>query len=241
MSSERQLLNLLVKLVIEAAVTAPHAASEDYALARIVHRQSTTLILYSPVELERCFEKVPGYSQTSSYKKDRFGNPADVIIGIIDFGDSTAKGFAWGAKMVHSSAAKRGYGPLMYDIAMEEAGKLMSDRAAVSSNAERVWQAYKDKRNDVEKWKLDDIDNPKTPPNIDDTKVFPDDRDALNYAYELEHDVPGVGKLFNNHQKELQKLETTLGAGAQNYVIKRLDSLADEFFLEKYDDTFDKK
>lgn len=51
------------------------------------------------------------------------------------------------------SRADHGYGPLMYDIALEYAYQLgmaiVPDRTDVSNAASRMWKHYKDKRSDV--------------------------------------------------------------------------------------------
>jgi len=51
------------------------------------------------------------------------------------------------------SRADHGYGPLMYDIALEYAYQLgmyiVPDRSGVSSAASNMWKHYKDKRDDV--------------------------------------------------------------------------------------------
>lgn len=61
--------------------------------------------------------------------------------------------------VVESSGATKGFGPLLYDIAMEEATKnglsLVSDRKRVSDDAFRVWERYLNNRPDVEKVTLD--------------------------------------------------------------------------------------
>lgn len=61
--------------------------------------------------------------------------------------------------VVESSGATKGFGPLLYDIAMEEATKnglsLVSDRKRVSDDAFRVWEQYLKNRPDVEKVTLD--------------------------------------------------------------------------------------
>ena len=63
---------------------------------------------------------------------------------------------AW---MVANASAKDGWGPLLYDVAMEWAtergGGLMADRVSVSNDAYRVWDYYKNNRPDVEKKQLD--------------------------------------------------------------------------------------
>ena len=63
---------------------------------------------------------------------------------------------AW---MVSFTNAKDGWGPMLYDIAMEWAtehgGGLMSDRSSVSKDAYNVWDYYKNNRSDVEVRQLD--------------------------------------------------------------------------------------
>ena len=59
-----------------------------------------------------------------------------------------------GAFMISWAAATDGYGPLLYDVAMEVAtlfgGGLVSDRTIVSTDAQKVWNYYFKNRSDVE-------------------------------------------------------------------------------------------
>ena len=70
-----------------------------------------------------------------------------------------AAGDCLDAWMVANASAKDGWGPMLYDIAMEWAteygGGLMSDRSSVSKDAYGVWDYYKNNRPDVEKEQLD--------------------------------------------------------------------------------------
>tara|TARA_R110000824_G_scaffold278868_1_gene467111 strand:- start:78 stop:668 length:591 start_codon:yes stop_codon:yes gene_type:complete len=72
-----------------------------------------------------------------------------------------------GAFMVTHSEAKHGWGPLLYDIAMEYAtmkgGGLFADRADISAEARDVWRYYFNKRPDVAPHQLDNLDNELTP------------------------------------------------------------------------------
>jgi hypothetical protein len=69
-------------------------------------------------------------------------------------------------EVLFSRVTRRGFGPLLYDIAMEAAteigGGLMSDRMVVSGDAQRVWQKYRDVRSDVDYLPLDSEENEKT-------------------------------------------------------------------------------
>ena len=77
-------------------------------------------------------------------------------------------GDAW---MVGGSQAKDGWGPMLYDIAIEwatqNAGGLMSDRGSVSVDAQAVWSYYERNRDDVTAHQLDDLENTLTPENED--------------------------------------------------------------------------
>ena len=77
-------------------------------------------------------------------------------------------GDAW---MVGGSGAQEGFGPMLYDIAIEWAtqngGGLVSDRGSVSREAQRVWSYYMQNRNDVTAHQLDDLENTLTPEDED--------------------------------------------------------------------------
>ena len=63
---------------------------------------------------------------------------------------------------VENVSAEKGYGPLLYDVAMELVGPgdymgdngIMCDRTSVSAAARNVWKHYFENRTDVEKEKL---------------------------------------------------------------------------------------
>ncbi len=77
-------------------------------------------------------------------------------------------GDAW---MVAGSGAQEGFGPLLYDVAIEWAtqngGGLISDRSSVSRDAKRVWRYYMQNRGDVTAHQLDDPFNSLTPASED--------------------------------------------------------------------------
>ena len=76
-----------------------------------------------------------------------------------------------GAFMVSNSRAEQGWGPLLYDIAIELAtemgGGLMADRGSVSGEARAVWDYYLANRGDVTGIQLDDLNNTLTPEEED--------------------------------------------------------------------------
>ena len=76
------------------------------------------------------------------------------------------------AMMVAYVEAKKGYGPLLYDVAMEiatmKAGGLVADRTIVSDDAYDVWDYYVNERSDVEIIQLDNPEGELTPDFMDD-------------------------------------------------------------------------
>ena len=94
-----------------------------------------------------------------------------------------------GAFIVMASAAKSGWGPMMYDLLMEFAGSggIMADRQQVTDSAAEVWFYYlRNRRNDVRAHPLWDD------PNIRDDHAcgyhYPDDsgpgaREALDFRF----------------------------------------------------------
>jgi len=77
-------------------------------------------------------------------------------------------GDAW---EVSISDVQSGWGPMLYDVAMEWAsqngGGLVSDRNSVSADARRVWDYYLTNRSDVQSAQLDDLQNTITPEEED--------------------------------------------------------------------------
>ena len=75
---------------------------------------------------------------------------------------------AW---VVGGSDADDGWGPLLYDVAIEWAtqngGGLISDRGSVSDEAQGVWNYYMRNRSDVTAHQLDDLNNSLTPEEED--------------------------------------------------------------------------
>jgi len=81
-----------------------------------------------------------------------------------------AKTGCLGAYIIFQSEATKGYGPLLYDVAIEVAGNhgVTADRDSVSPDASNVWEYYYKNRSDISKKPLDDIENPKTQTKDDD-------------------------------------------------------------------------
>lgn len=134
------------------------------------------------------------------------------IVGVIGMRKSETP--SYGAYEVTNSASKSGYGPMLHDIAMAYSpnNTIIPDRSAVSKEESGLYANYVKGRPDVEKLKLDDIENPTTPSKDDDSDLWKDGRDHLNNAYRAKNKLD-VKELERNHETALKD------------VLKRMKSL----------------
>lgn len=97
----------------------------------------------------------------SNEKGQRFFDHIDEMEGSITISKPDEP--CGGAFEVTSAKATRGWGPLLYDIAMEYAteygGGLIADRYSVSPEARKVWSYYLRKRKDVKAIQMDSTAN----------------------------------------------------------------------------------
>lgn len=113
-----------------------------------------------------------------------------IIIGMMRVNDHyKTKNKQWKSANVETAAARKGWGPLLYDIVMSLEGGLTADRenGMVSPDAQKVWAYYYKNRGDVKHKLLDDEENPKTDSTIDDTSELHDggEKNPANYAYSI--------------------------------------------------------
>lgn len=130
-------MNLIIKqltestlqeeMLDEVAKDMASVLSEKLALRVSNQNGYISLDLYDPLIIE---DKIV----ENDYSRSAF---AEAIIGSISFEYRKNDGF-W---MVGGSAAEKGYGPLMYDLAMSVISPdfLGADRASVSEQARKVW------------------------------------------------------------------------------------------------------
>tara|TARA_E500000331_G_scaffold356855_1_gene416508 strand:- start:1326 stop:1925 length:600 start_codon:yes stop_codon:yes gene_type:complete len=116
-------------------------------------------------------EVEPGYMEFYYGNSDgeAIGNPMGTVE--IEKLDRLKVGNCGGAWTVGGSGADQGWGPMLYDVAIEWAtlnGEgLISDRSSVSGEAKGVWQYYMQNRGDVTAHQLDDPFNSLTPEDED--------------------------------------------------------------------------
>ena len=114
---------------------------------------------------------------------------------------------------VVKSRADHGWGPLLYDVAIELLGDtgLMCDRNSVSPDAKRVWEFYLENRPDIEAVQLDYVRRPFITPEdpSDDCPQHSflrwahDDLDAAGHPKEVYHfdpkKVPEHEEIYKDH------------------------------------------
>jgi hypothetical protein len=208
----------------EAATSSARAESQGLAL-RV---KGNSLLLYDPKGMTQALQ-VLDPEQQSFIEMDK--NLSDHVFGFLEVINPVQP--SWGAKIVRSASAQKGYGPLMYDIAMTLFGKIAPDRAQTSPAAENIWKYYNTQRPDIQKQKFDDVTAPKTPSKEDDAQIYPDRDPALNQAYSGAS--VGVENLKSNHERfvhEAEKIITKSDAGTS--VEDWLETAADAFFRKMY-------
>jgi len=106
------------------------------------------------------------------------------------------------------SEAQRGWGPLLYDVAMEVAtikgNGLMADRDSVSPSARNVWRHYLDSRSDVENYQLDNFSDEITPYiEVDNCDQEVAERDETSHPW---HTSP-LSKRYTKAPTQIEKLK----------------------------------
>lgn len=218
----RTLRRLINKALNEAPVSLAGVESQGLALFIL----GTVYLLYDSNELIDSVKRALKKGNKNVTGEDI----AACCYGMIDVSERKD---AWDSSQVIASAARKGYGPFMYDLVMRDRGALIADRSSVSKTARNVWNTYKNSRDDVEAKPLDDRSNPRTPEKIDDTAKLYNDGDPgdpLNFAYVAKEAPMDVADLTRRHDQTLEALDR-LGVSLGDKTFK---SAAFFFFHENY-------
>jgi hypothetical protein len=110
-------------------------------------------------------DKGTGYRLPDNYRAKIPKRLKDDPVGVVNIESSSrGTGPCLGAMEVVFAQANHGWGPLLYDVALEfatkYAGGLMSDRTSVTKYAKKIWNYYADNRSDVKKQQLDTLYTP---------------------------------------------------------------------------------
>lgn len=222
-----KLLKEYIQLILqEKAVDSAQAAGEGLALTVV---DDDVYVLYDPGAFDKIAQQPELLKKAMAKGDENFFIQRKCIVGMIRF-TAPEQGPAWGANEIKLSAAEQGYGPLMYDIAMQlSPNGIIGDRQSVSDKAKKVWTYFLKNRSDVKSLPLDDIEDPKTKDKKDDAKVYSGGKDnPLNYAYKAKG--ANVGKLKQNH---LKYIKNNLLKSPESFE-HLLDSLSSLFFSINY-------
>jgi len=148
--------------------------------------------MYVKIEKSNTRIQVSYYKKNYNFKSDLFGS-----ISAISNPDSP-NGMCSNAFIISLSSAKKGWGPLLYDVLMEvatEMGKgLTPDRRSLSDSAKRVWSYYFSNRGDISKNVLDYKKSPFITPS-DERDDCRSDVVETDWEYKNKED----GELFNDY------------------------------------------
>lgn len=166
----------------EAAIGLESALSSNHSL--FIETIEDNLIAFTLVDSGKIYEKLPRITKLSLDSLI----PSD-FIGFVLLNPKTVESCR--AYMVQLSAAEKGYGPLLYDIAMSWAKKhgnfgLVSDRSNVSNAAFNVWRYYNRIRKDVVKKDLFQNDNNSCiskSRSVKTSVLTPEEEEVLNKTY----------------------------------------------------------
>jgi hypothetical protein len=197
-------LKRYIKLVVEAAVSGEAAVKDKLALFRTQQSGRVLYVLYNPSTVVKEVQK-PDFGSM------RFSQPIDsLVMGFMEA--LPHSGDCNDALEVKRSAAVKGYGPLLYDIAMSDGdGGLMPDRVDTSEPAKKVWKFYATQRSgEVDRNPFDDEDEKKTKSTDDDCSLVKDDSDLLNYSYDGPGQSGPKADLMSRHDLVASKIEEKL-------------------------------
>lgn len=218
---------IVEEIVNEKAFLPSEASSQGLALAKFSLNESVYFVLYRPGELLEFAQNLerfnPGFLNPNQLEKaiqQLVNETTNPVIGLIRiYKDSCA----W---IVQNSAAEKGYGPMLYDIALSFAGPhgLTSDRAeGVSPSARNIWKHYATQRK-AEMRIYPFMED-------DECSSFSNDQDSwfLDAKYTLKNPrAVNWGSLLNTSNDTLSQLQSPVPG---DVLLRRLGSI---YFSKKY-------
>lgn len=129
---------------------------------------------------------------------------------------------------VNASVAKPGYGPMLYDMGLsfahdvDSGDGIVPNRKQISVLAERLWQAYEERRQDVEKKMIED----------DSCPIFGND-DVLNRAYVIDRPLPQFGRMATRGEKLITQMAAQLNMSPTQVGLEMV-RIGEAYFRDKY-------
>ena len=239
--------DFVYQIISERAMSSVDADNEHLAILIKHQYGQKTITLYDSYELVHCIasrirEKMKKWKLSVNNIRYNHEHVKDLRLSAQSNVDKWMRGHITisesnypsnGAYEVHGPAAVAKYGPLMYDVAMSlNPAGIVPDRKNVSDEARQIWKYYKEKRQDVQSHKLDDINYPKTDSEFDDSPLYHRaSEDFLNYSYTSSKKIDTL-KMESNHQKTMTQLAKMGFADADIENLFR--NSAEKFFWSLY-------
>jgi len=161
------------RLILQEAMITPNRLPQNIGVRVRFYGSSSAVIEYCKMPSK------PG-GRIETFPEEGWKDPETGIYGMVTINKINIYGSdpmdCDGAWVIAGTEAADGYGPLLYDVAMEVAtmkgSGLVADRRIVSRHAQKVWQYYLGNRvgTDVDVFQCDDPQN----------SLTPDDSDNLN-------------------------------------------------------------
>lgn len=233
-NNEKQLRLYIRHTLVEGAFTVKDAKQNDIALLikdegatrHIILYDASKLLLFFSSKIKRV-QKLK--ADVARYDIVDFDEMQKFLYAYISTSSADQSGPAYNAQEVVGSAAKSGWGPLAYDIALSlHKNGLMPDRSSVSPAAGKVWAFYDQNRKDVKKLQLDDITDPKTKPKIDDAETHNEPkRPYLDKVY-IKNSGVNITALKKSHEDFLNNAVNIFKSRGIKYTRKQcIEDLSD--------------
>jgi hypothetical protein len=220
--------------LLEAAIDSETAGSQGVAVIVTKISDNTNVIAYDIANMiDSLMQGVrDGDDPVTSVEK----NGTAAIVGLVSMVPADSHGPCYDGYVIQATAARKGYGPLIYDIALSLGKPVIPDRHAVSKQARQVWQKYMT-RSDVAKMPLDDIENPRTPQKHDDCAIIKN-ADSLNNAF-IKRGRGDYSSMVNNDSKAFQAYNKALKDAGKDAVSKSewddsITMAASDYFSYRY-------
>jgi len=224
----------LRKYIRMVLLEAMQANIDNFGLYKSEQGNSMHFVLYDAVS----------FVQTMKKEKKMIIDKS-MILGNITVRKHEGWGPCHDAWEITSVAAVKGFGPTMYDIAMNHVPSktLMPDRSSVSSSAKSVWKYYKNNRSDIQalpfdtskRSALDLVDDTKTDSKEDDcfSTHFGPSADFLNHAYRSGGGGVSSASAIMNHKKLVDALNSHKDGLGQQFE-EKIASGGAEYFSSQH-------
>jgi hypothetical protein len=161
MIDKKSLRNLVRHLVLENVSAQAPGGGKPYD-PDFLNRLLDKLIFSEDLFVDYSADK---NQVTIEIVRDKQGQEEREVLAFIDLVNNRNKPCleAWEVASVFSYGPREGWGRLLYDIAMEKLGLIMSDRESVSSKARPIWDSFAQRSGEIERVQLDDIYDTLTP------------------------------------------------------------------------------